>query len=111
MTVATTKDATILRSARLALACVVRDYPVGSAHIVKSRRDAHAHRDLHPAFYGCFDWHSAVENHWVLVRIARLYPLIPLVKRIERVLSIHIQPSRMRREAEYFSVAERASFE
>jgi len=111
MTLATTNNATILRSARLALACVVRDYPVGSAHIVTTPRDARTHRVLHPAFYGCFDWHSAVENHWLLVRIARRYPHIPLVKRIERVLSIHLQQSKMRREAAYFSVGERASFE
>lgn len=111
MTAAKTNHAQILRCARLALACIVRDYPVGPAHIVTSRRDVRAHRDLHPAFYGCFDWHSAVENHWVLVRIARLYPDIPLVKRIERVLSIHIRPSTMQREATYFSASERASFE
>jgi hypothetical protein len=69
------------------------------------------HRQLHPAFYGCFDWHSAVENHWQLVRVARIYPHLPLVNRIQRVLSIHIMPSSMRREAEYFSAPGRAGFE
>lgn len=104
-------SALLLRSARLALACVMREFPVGTAHIVRSRRDERTHRQLHPAFYGCFDWHSAVENHWQLVRIARLYPDVPLVNRIKRVLSIHIMPSAMRREAAYFSGAGRAGFE
>lgn len=111
MSVVMMKPTMILRSVRLALACVVREYPAGSAHIVTSRHDARTHRELHPAFYGCFDWHSAVENHWLLARIARLYPQIPLVKRIERVLSINIQPSKLRCEAAYFTIAKRAGFE
>jgi hypothetical protein len=104
-------DTAILRSLRLALACVVREYPAGSAHVVTSRGDARTHRQLHPAFYGCFDWHSAVENHWLLVRVARLYPEVPLVKRVERVLSINIQAATMRRESAYFAVRQRAGFE
>jgi hypothetical protein len=32
------------------------------------------HRELHPAFYGCFDWHSCVEMHWVIVRMLRMFP-------------------------------------
>jgi hypothetical protein len=103
--------ALLLRSARLALACVVREFPVGTAHIVRSQRDVRTHRALHPAFYGCFDWHSAVENHWQLARIARLHPDIPLVNRIRRVLSIHLIPASMRREAAYLTSPGRAGFE
>jgi hypothetical protein len=103
--------ALLLRSVRLALACVVREFPVGTAHIVRSRRDVRTHRQLHPSFFGCFDWHSAVENHWQLARIARLYPDLRLVNRIKRVLSIHITPSAMRCEAAYISGKGRAGFE
>ncbi|HEY7980862.1 MAG TPA: DUF2891 domain-containing protein [Candidatus Eremiobacteraceae bacterium] len=103
--------ALLLRSARLALACIVREFPVGTAHIVRSRRDERTHRELHPAFYGCFDWHSAVENHWQLVRIARLYPDVPLVNRIRRVLSIHLMPAATGREAVYLTSPGRAGFE
>jgi hypothetical protein len=101
----------VLRSASMALACVVREFPAGSAHIVRSRNDALTHRELHPAFYGCFDWHSAVENHWQLVRIARLYPRLPIVKRIADVLSLHLTTSNLRREADYLSVKTRSGFE
>lgn len=101
----------VLRSASMALACIEREYPAGSAHIVRSRSDVLTHRDLHPAFYGCFDWHSAVENHWQLVRIARLYPHLPIVKRIAGVLSLHLTTSNLRREADYFSVKTRSGFE
>jgi len=95
----------------MALACVIREYPAGTAHIVRSRNDARSHRRLHPAFYGCFDWHSAVENHWQLVRIARLYPELSIVNRITDVLSIHLTTSNLRREAGYFSAKARSGFE
>lgn len=111
MSVKTMNAALILRSVRLALGCVVRDIPIGTAHIMRARGDKRTHRQLHPAFYGCFDWHSAVENHWVLARVARLYPQLRLVKRIERVLSIHIVPSFMRREAAYIESEGNAGFE
>src|ERR1700730_18438886 len=89
--VATMKRAMILRSARLALACVVREFPVGTARIVRSRRDARTHRLLHPAFYGCID--------------------VSLVNRIVRILSIHITPPNIRHEAPYFSRRGRSGFE
>src|SRR5450755_534371 len=61
--IATVNVAMVLRSARMALACVVREYPVAVAHVLRSSRDLLTQRDLHPAFYGCFDWHSAVHNY------------------------------------------------
>jgi hypothetical protein len=111
MTAAAMNTAIVLRSAMLALACIVREYPTGTAHIVRSRNDVRAHRVLHPAFYGCFDWHSAVENHWQLVRIARLYPQLPIVNRITGVLSNHLTTSNLRREADYFSEKSWSGFE
>src|ERR1039457_3725842 len=57
--------------ARLALACVHREYPNKIAHVLNSDADIKAPRDLTPAFYGCFDWHSSVHGHWLLARLAR----------------------------------------
>src|SRR4051794_40014898 len=62
------------RFARLALACVHQEYPNKLAHVLASDADARPPRELHPAFYGCYDWHSAVHGHWLLVRLARLFP-------------------------------------
>ena len=95
----------------MALACVVREFPAGTAQIVSSRNDERTLRRLHPAFYGCFDWHSAVENHWQLVRIARLYPQLAIVNRITDVLSVNLTAPNLRREAEYFAVKARSGFE
>ncbi|UJR29290.1 hypothetical protein I4U23_010504 [Adineta vaga] len=60
------------RFASLALSCVHREYPNKIAHVLTSDADIQAPRQLTPAFYGCFDWHSAVHGHWLLARLARI---------------------------------------
>jgi hypothetical protein len=62
------------RFARMALDCVTREYPNKIAHVLNSADDVRGPRDLTPAFYGCYDWHSAVHGHWLLARVARLFP-------------------------------------
>ena len=59
------------RFARLALDCVHREYPNKIAHVMSSAADARTPFSLHPVFYGCFDWHSSVHGHWLLVRLLR----------------------------------------
>src|SRR5690349_19741937 len=65
------------RFAELALACVHREYPNKIAHVMNGDADARPPRELTPAFYGCFDWHSSVHGHWLLARVARLFPKEP----------------------------------
>ena len=62
----------LARYARLALDCVHREYPNQIAHRLADDSDARPPRQLTPAFYGCYDWHSAVHGHWLLARAARL---------------------------------------
>ena len=59
------------RFARLALDCLHREYPNKLAHVLQGDRDAKPPRELTPVFFGCFDWHSAVHGHWLLVRLCR----------------------------------------
>jgi len=59
------------RFARLALDCVHREYPNKIAHVMQSDADTGTPSSLHPVFYGCFDWHSSVHGHWLLVRLMR----------------------------------------
>ncbi len=60
------------RLVRMALACVHREYPNRIGHLLESDADVLPPRRLTPAFFGCFDWHSAVHAHWLLARLARL---------------------------------------
>lgn len=99
------------RFAELALGCVEREYPNKIAHVMSSDRDALPPRTLTPIFYGCFDWHSAVHGHWLLVRLLRLSPAAPWAGRARAVLSHHLVPERVAKEAAYLRGEGRASFE
>src|SRR5215207_2564225 len=59
------------RFAALALGCVRREYPNKLDHVMRDASQVGSPRELHPAFYGCYDWHSAVHGHWLLVRLLR----------------------------------------
>ena len=62
------------RFARLALDCIDREYPNKITHELRDDRDVAPPRQLYPAFHGCFDWHSSVHAHWLLVRLLRHAP-------------------------------------
>jgi hypothetical protein len=97
------------RFARMALACVTREYPNKIAHVLASDADALPPRVLTPAFYGCFDWHSAVHAHWMLARLARLFPQAEFAVEAQSVLAQNLAPVRIAGEAAY--LRERPGFE
>ncbi|MEO8812974.1 MAG: DUF2891 domain-containing protein [Caulobacteraceae bacterium] len=65
------------RLAAIALGHVGREYPNILVHALDSAADAATPRELHPIFYGSFDWHSSVHSHWMLARLLRLFPDLP----------------------------------
>jgi Protein of unknown function (DUF2891) len=87
--------------ARLALDCVQREYPNKIAHVMDSDADARPPRELTPAFYGCFDWHSAVHGHWLLARAARLFPGEPFAAEARAALERSITPVHIADELRY----------
>ncbi|MCB1042429.1 MAG: DUF2891 domain-containing protein [Acidobacteria bacterium] len=95
----------------LALDCVHRPYPNKISHILIDDSDAKTPQQLTPVFYGCFDWHSAVHGHWLLVRLLRLYPDSAFSQNVQRALEESFQPDRVAAECAYLSVSERATFE
>ncbi|BCS35421.1 hypothetical protein TBR22_A46480 [Luteitalea sp. TBR-22] len=97
--------------AALALACVHQEYPNKIAHTMASDADAKAPRDLTPVFYGCFDWHSAVHGHWLLARVARLYPGTPLAAKAEAALARNFTAQRVAGELAYLRAPGRQEFE
>jgi len=105
-------SATAERFAQLALACIHREYPNKTGHhVLVSVRDARPPRELTPAFYGCFDWHSAVHGHWMLARLARLFPDAAFAAPARRGLARNLTTENLAREAEYMDAEERSSFE
>src|SRR3989440_9919873 len=81
------------RFAALALDCVHKDYPNKIAHALNSDADVKPPRELTPAFYGCYDWHSSVHGHWLLVRFARLFPGNPLALDARRAVAQSLTPA------------------
>src|SRR5262245_21570377 len=76
--------------ARLALKGVKKEYPNKPEHVLAGPADVKGPRALHPAFYGCYDWHSSVHGHWMLARLLRLFPDLPEAAEIRAVLSAHL---------------------
>lgn len=99
------------RFARLALDCVHREYPNKIAHVMSSDEDALPPRKLTPAFYGCFDWHSAVHGHWLLARLARQYPEAAFAKEARAALDRSLTPETLAAETLYLERKDRESFE
>jgi len=99
------------RFARLALDCVQREYPNKLSHVLASDRDARPPRELTPAFYGCFDWHSDVHGHWLLARLARLYPTAPFAGEARAALARSLTAEHVAAEVAYLEAPGRASFE
>jgi hypothetical protein len=87
--------------AGLALSCVTREYPNKIAHVMVSDADARPPRVLTPAFYGCFDWHSAVHGHWMLARLARLFPNAGWAADARAALGKNLSEDRIAAEADY----------
>ena len=99
------------RFAQLALTCVHREYPNKIAHVLHGDADARPPRQLTPAFYGCYDWHSAVHGHWLLARLARLFPEAAFARDARAALAASLTPKNIAAEAEYVLTEGRASFE
>jgi hypothetical protein len=102
---------TASRFARLALDCIHREYPNKIAHVLSSDTDVGPPRTLTPAFYGCFDWHSAVHGHWMLARLARLFPDAPFAPEARTKLAASITPENIAAEVQYLTAPGRDSFE
>jgi len=101
----------VARFADLALACVHQEYPNKIAHVLNGDADVKPPRELTPAFYGCYDWHSSVHGHWLLARLARLYPDAPFAARARAALAKSLTPENVAGEVEYLKGAGRTSFE
>jgi len=99
------------RFARLALACVHEEYPNKIAHVLASDADVRAPRALTPAFYGCYDWHSSVHGHWLLARLARLYPDAALAGDARSALARSLTAENVAAEVSYLEAPGRVAFE
>jgi hypothetical protein len=99
------------RFARLALACVHKEYPNKISHSLNSDADVAPPRKLTPAFYGCYDWHSSVHGHWLLARLVRTFPSASFAPSAREALRQSLTAENIVQEAAYLRAEGRASFE
>jgi hypothetical protein len=99
------------RLANLALSCVHREYPNKIAHVLNGDADVKPPRELTPAFFGCYDWHSAVHGHWLLTRLARRFPDAPLAAKAREALDKSLTPDNIAAEVRYLEGPGRNTFE
>lgn len=97
--------------ASLALKCVTQEYPNKLDHTINDASEVQSPRSLHPAFYGCLDWHSSVHGHWMLARLLRLFPDLPEASQIRAALNQNLSAENIQREVGYLNQANRQSFE
>ena len=99
------------RFAALARKGITREYPNKMDHVMRDAADVGEPKQLHPAFYGCFDWHSSVHGHWMLVRLLRSHPGLPEAPAIRRALAQNLTNENLAAEAAYVLQPGRSSFE
>lgn len=90
---------------------IVREYPVMPIFIASGPGPYPSHRALHPAFFGCFDWHSCVELHLVIVRLLRMFPDLGIAARARAQLSELLTPENIAAEIAFFSDPNHRSIE
>ena len=89
------------RFAKLALACVHKEYPNKISHNLNSDADVAPPRKLTPAFYGCYDWHSSVHGHWLLARLVRTFPSAAFAASAREALQQSLTADNIAQEAAY----------
>jgi hypothetical protein len=89
--------------ASLPLKCVYQEYPNKTGHTAAGDSDqVLTPKQLHPAFYGCFDWHSCVHGYWMMARLLKQFPNIPQRSEIEKAFNDHITAEKIAQEVKYF---------
>lgn len=96
-------EGTAFLLSQLPLKCISQEFPNKTGHSSDSALDhVLLPSELHPSFYGCFDWHSSVHGHWMLIKILKTYPDISNKEEIIRTLDNSFQPQKIKEEAAYF---------
>ncbi|MFL5481626.1 MAG: DUF2891 domain-containing protein [Gemmatimonadaceae bacterium] len=97
--------------ARLALSHVTREYPNILDHVLNNSDDVKSPRELHPVFFGSFDWHSCVHGYWLLATVERLFPALEVTGEIRQLFDAQLTSAKVQAEVEYLAQPLRATFE
>ena len=100
------------RLAELPLGCILNPLPYKSGVVIEKPEDLAMPIEHHPAFYGCFDWHSAVHGHWSLVYLLKTFPDLERGEEAMKMIDANLTKENIEKEVAYFSMNSlSASFE
>ncbi|HYJ81578.1 MAG TPA: DUF2891 domain-containing protein [Allosphingosinicella sp.] len=95
----------------IALGHVTREYPHKLDHVLDGPEDVAGPRELHPIFFGSFDWHSCVHGWWLMLRLRRLFPDLPEARKVEVLADEMLAPAKVAGELAYLDRAYSGGFE
>ena len=97
--------------AALALQCIAQEFPNKPEHVQTDSNRLQRPSGYHPAFYGCFDWHSAVHGHWMLIKLLKEFPDMARATAIRETIHRHLTRDNIDLELAYFNTRFGKSFE
>ena len=104
-------DAQVVSFAKLAMKNIHTQYPNKPSNVVWDADSVRTPKEMHPAFYGCFDWHSSVHGHWMLIRLLKDYPGNSLDQEIRAKLRQNLSRANLDAELSYFQEKQHKTFE
>lgn len=99
------------RLAALPVKCLQQEYPNKLSQMLIDSNEILSPRELHPAFYGCFDWHSSVHGHWSLVFLINQFPELNQKSEIIEKLKTNLSKKNIQAEIDYFNKKHEKSYE
>jgi len=102
---------TAQKLAQLPLKCIDQEYPNKLGQVLNNDQELKSPAELHPVFYGCFDWHSAVHGHWTLVKLLKEFPTLPQSDSIRHLLKNRITAEKIQQETAYFDLDNNHNYE
>ena len=91
------------RLLQLPIHCVNTEYPNKLNQTIGGDEDLKSPKELHPTFYGCFDWHSSVHGHWSLVSLLKKFPNLKDASKTKEILLTSISKENIEKEVAYFN--------
>lgn len=102
---------TMEKFAALPLHCIEQEYPYKLGQVLATNEDLKSPKELHPIFYGCFDWHSSVHGHWLLAKAIAKFPDTDLSKKAIALFDKQFISRKVSKELVYFRPDLNKSFE
>lgn len=97
--------------AKLPIKCLQQEYPNKLSQLLIDSSELASPKVLHPAFYGCFDWHSSVHGHWSLVYLLKKFPNLENKKEIIGKLKTNLSQENIQKEVDYLNKKHEKSYE